>query len=115
MLKVARCEASGAELGAFSGQVEEGEVAPLAKADEEDALAVLRDDALRIDDFVIDRVAERLGQCAVNDVEGFPAVVPFEILDVLQDERGGAMKVEDVGGGEEKVALLHIIEAVLAA
>ena len=55
----------------------------LPKADEEDALAVLRDDALRVDEFVLDRVAERLGERAVDDVEGLAAVVAFEVLDVL--------------------------------
>ena len=58
---------------------------------------MLRDDALRVDDFVIDRVAERLGERAVDDVEGLPAVVAFEVLDVLQDERDGAVEIEDAG------------------
>ena len=52
---------------------------------------------------------------AVDDVEGLAAVVALEVLDVLQNERGGAVEVEDVGDGEEKVALLHVLEAVLAA
>ncbi len=76
---------------------------------------MLRDDVLRVDDFVIDRVAERLGEGAVDDFKGLAAVVAFEVLDVLQDERGGAMEVEDVGDGEKEVALLYVVEAVLAA
>ncbi len=75
---------------------------------------MLRDDALRVDDFVIDRVAERLAERAVDDVEGLATVVAFEVLDVLEDEGGGAVEIEDVGDGEEKVALLHVVEAVLA-
>jgi len=43
------------------------------------------------------------------------AVVALEVFDVLQDERGGAVEVEDVGDGEEKVALLDVLEAMLAA
>jgi len=74
---------------------------------------VLRDDALRVDDFVIDGVAERFGEGAVDDLEGLAAVVALEVLDVLQDERGGAVEVEDVGDGEEKVALLDVLETCL--
>ena len=87
----------------------------LAEADEEDALAVLRHDALSINDFVIHDVAEMLGERAIDDVEGLSAVVAFEIFDVLLNERGGTVEVENVGDGEEKVALLFVLEAVLAA
>ncbi len=104
-----------AELGAVGGELRELEIPPLAEADDEDAFAVLGDDALRVDDLVIDGVAERFGEGAVDDLEGLAAVVALEVLDVLQDERGGAVEVEDVGDGEEKVALLHVLEAVLAA
>jgi len=76
---------------------------------------VLGDDALGVDDLVIDGVAERFGEGAVDDLEGLAAVVALEVLDVLEDERGGAVEVENIGDGEEEVALLHVLEAVLAA
>jgi len=38
-----------------------------------------------------------------------------EVLDVLDHEGGGVVEVEDVGEGEEEVALLHVVEAVEAA
>ena len=41
-----------------------------AKADEEDAFAVLRHDALRVNHAVVNVVAERVGQRVVNDLEG---------------------------------------------
>ena len=49
-----------AELWAVGGKLRELEIPPLAEADEEDALAVLGDDALRVDDLVIDGLAEVL-------------------------------------------------------
>jgi hypothetical protein len=106
---------NAAELGAVGGKFRKLEIPTLAEADDEDALAMLWDDALRVDDLVIDRVAEVFGERAINDVEGLAAIVTLEVLDVLQDEGGGAVEVEDVGDGEEEVALLHVLEAVLAA
>lgn len=104
-----------AELRALRRKFREGEVAPFAEADHENALAVLRDDRFRVDDLVINVVAERLFQGVADDLKGAALIVPFEILDVLEDECGGLLVFEDVRDFKEQVALLHIFEAVLAA
>jgi len=102
------------ELRALGGEFRELEVARLAEADEEDAFAVLRHHAARVDDAVINVVAQRLGQGVVNDFKGAALVVADAVLHVLQHERLRAVEVDDVGKGEEKVALFHVLEAVLA-
>ena len=50
----------------------------------------------------------------MDDVECLATVVVLEVFDVLEDERGGAVEVEDISDGEEKVVLLDLLEAVLA-
>ena len=103
------------ELRTFGGEFRELERAPRFESDEEDALTMLRHDALGIDDFPIHLVAERVGQGVVDDFEGAALVVPDEMLHVLQHEGGWLVVVEDVGDGEEEVALFHVLEAVLAS
>lgn len=103
------------ELRPFGGESRELERAPRFEPDEENALAVLRHDALRVDDLPVNLVAERIGQRVVNDLEGPAAVVTVEVLHVLQHEGRRLMVVENVGYGEEEIALFHVLESVLAA
>jgi hypothetical protein len=105
----------GFEFRPVLGEVRELEVAPGFEADEEDALAVLRHHAPRVNDPVIDGVAEFLGERAVDDLEGAALIVPLEVLHVLQHEGGRLVEADDGGEVEEQVALLHVVEAVLAA
>ena len=44
-----------------------------------------------------------------------PLIVPDEVLHVLQHKGGRLVIVENIGDGEEEVALLNVLEAVLAA
>ena len=103
------------ELRPFGGEFRELERAPRLEPDEEDARAALRHDALRFDYFPVNLVAKRIGQRVVNDLEGPSAVVAMEVFHVLQHEGGRLVVVEDVGDGEEEVALFHVRKAVLAA
>jgi len=52
---------------------------------------------------VIDGVAEGAGEGAMDDVEGAALVVAFEVLDVLEDEGGGAVEVEDVAREKKRL------------
>ncbi|HMJ90117.1 MAG TPA: hypothetical protein VK530_09890, partial [Candidatus Acidoferrum sp.] len=103
------------ELRPFGGELRELERAPRLEPNQEDALAVLRHDALRIDDLPIDLIAERIGEGVVDDFEGAALVVPDEVLHVLQNERGRFVIVENLGNREKEIALFHILEAVLAS
>ena len=58
-----------AELWAGCRKFRELEIPPLSETHEEDALAVLGHDALRVDDFRIDGVTEGLRKRVVDDVE----------------------------------------------
>jgi hypothetical protein len=102
------------ELRPLGWELWELKMPPLAEAYNEDALTMLGNDALCIDNPVIDGVAERFGKSAVNDFKCLAPIVPLEVLHVLEDERGGPMKVEDVGDREEEITLLDVLEAVLA-
>jgi len=44
-----------------------------------------------------------------------PLIVPGEVLHILQHEGGRLVVLENVPDGEEEVALLHVLEPVLAA
>ena len=76
---------------------------------------MLRHHALRVDDFLVNAVAEFFGERAVDDFERAPFVVPQEVFHVFQHERGRLVMVQDGGDVEEEVALLLVLEAVLAA
>ena len=69
--------------------------APRLEPDEEDALAALRHDAVRVDDLRIDLVAEMTFQRFHDDREGPPFVMPDEVLHVLQHERRRLVVVEE--------------------
>ena len=105
----------GAELWSVRHESRELEITPLTKANKKDALPVLWNHAAGVDDCVIDGVTKCFREHAVDDVECSAAIVAFQVLNVLQHECGGPVEVEDVGDGEEEVALLQVIEAVLAA
>lgn len=60
-------------------------------------------------------MTERVGECVVYDFEDAALVVPDEMLHILQHEGGRFVVLENVGDGEEEVALLFVLEAVLAA
>ena len=105
----------GFELWPFRRKFRELERAPFAKADEEDAFAVLRHNALRIYDAVVDVVFQVFGQRLVNDAERLTFVVPDEVLDVLQHKGVGPVVVNQFGQLEEEVALFLVLEAVFFA
>ena len=100
---------------AFGREFRELEVTPRFEPNQEDALAVLRHHFLRVDHLPIDLIPEGVGQRVVNDLEGAALVVPDEVLHVLQHEGARLVVVENVGDGEEEVALFLVREAVLAA
>lgn len=102
------------ELRPVGGEFRELERTPRLEPDEEDALAVLRHHALRVDDLPVNLVAKSIGQGVINDLKGAAPVVAVEVLQVLQHEGGRLVVVENVGDGEKEVALLHVLEAVLA-
>ena len=105
----------GFELRPFRRELREFKPAPFLEADEEDAFAVLRHDAPRIYDLIINCVADRLGQRVVNDLKRAALVVAAEVLHVLQHECRGPVVINDVGQREEEVALFLVLEAVLFA
>src|ERR1051325_1165411 len=106
---------NAAEFRTFSGKFRKFKIARGPEADDEDAFAVWRHHALRVDDFLVNAVAEFLGEGAVDDFERAPWVVPQQVLHVFQHERGRLVMVQDGGDVEEEVALLLVLEAVLAA
>jgi hypothetical protein len=105
----------GFEFWPFRRKFRELERAPFAKADEEDAFAMLRHDALRVYDAVVDVVFQVFGQRLVNDAEGAALVVAREVLDVLQHEDVRPVVVNQFGQLEEEVALFLVLEAVFLA
>ena len=84
------------------------------KSDKENALAVLRYNALGINDFNADVVAESFFQSAINCVKRSALVVIFEVFDIFQNEGGRLVVLQNVGNLEEEVALHLVIKTVLA-
>jgi hypothetical protein len=105
----------GFEFWPFRRKFRELERAPFAKADEGNALAMLRHDAPRIYDPVMDVVFQVFGQRLVNDAEGPALVVPHEVLDILQHKGVGPVVVNQFRQLEEEVALFLVLEAVFLA
>ena len=103
------------ELRPFGWEFGELEVAPRLEPDEENALAVLRHHAPGVNDLVINGVAKLLGERAVDDLKGAALVMPLEVLDVLQHKGGRLVEADDAGEVEEEVALLLVLETMLAA
>ena len=64
---------------------------------------MLRDEALCINDLVIDGVAERVGEGAEDDVERAALVVADEVFDVFEDEGGGAVEINDVSKEKKRL------------
>ena len=83
-----------------------------AEADDEDALAVLRDEVRAVYDAVVDVVAKVVGQGAADDVEGAAFVVRDEVLDVLQQKGARAFRFDDARHVEEQRALRFAGETV---
>ena len=102
------------ELRPFRRKFRELKCAAFLEADEENAFAVLRHDALRIDDLRINLVAQRSSACH-DDLKRAALVVAEEVFDVFQHEGGGPVVVDDFGEREKEVALFLVLEAVLAA
>ena len=76
---------------------------------------MLRHNAPRIYDLIINGVAERLGQRVVDDLKRAALVVAAEVLHVLQHERLRPVVINDVREGEEEVALFLVLDTVLFA
>jgi hypothetical protein len=109
------CFQNAVKLRAVIGKFRKHEVAPLTESDNENPFAMLWDDTTRVDNLVINRIAECAGKRPVNDVECAAMVVAFQVLHVLEDKRRGTVKVDNVSYREEEVALLQIIETVFTA
>ena len=92
----------------------EGDLIGLAEADDQDALAVLRNEVRAIDDARVDVVAEVVER-ALDHVEGAPLVVRHQVLDVLQQEGARLFGFDDAADVEEERALRFVGEAVRAA
>src|SRR5580692_1457287 len=67
----------------------------------------------RIDDFVINRIAQRLCQCVVNDVESMSLIMVSQIFDVLENKGRRTVVIENICNGKKEVALLLILKTVL--
>jgi len=102
------------ELRALDGELRELKSAHRFETDKENALAVLRYDALRINHLWINLVAQMLFQCLHDDTKCPTVVVAAKILHIFQHKRGWFVVVENVRDEEEKITLLQILEAVLA-
>ena len=104
----------GGETGSVDGELEIGkiEAGGLAKANEENALAVLGDEMSGIDDAGLDAVAEFLPEGVADDTEGIALIVADEVLDVLQKEGLGALCGDDAGYIEKESPLGGALEAV---
>lgn len=105
----------GGQLRPLFGEFWKFKIMRFPETDQKDAFAVLRHDALCINDLVINGVTQRFGQGVVNDFKCPALVVVSEIFDILQNERGGLMVFENVGNLEKEVALLLVVKAVLPA
>ena len=97
------------------GEFREIEIARLAKSYYENAFAVLRNHAPCVDDLGINLVTKLLGLGVADNFESPPFVVAFEVLYVFKNKRRWAMVVEYFCNLKEQIALLLILEAVLAA
>lgn len=102
---------------AFGGQRQgvEVEVDRFAKADDENALTVLRYEVGAVDDAIVDVVAEFVAQGAADDVEGAAFIVRDEVFDVFQQEGARALGLDDAGDVEKERALRFAGKAVGAA
>ena len=60
-------------------------------------------------------IAERVGQCVIDNLKGATLIVAAEVLHVLQHERLWLVVLDDFGQREEEVALFLVLEAVLFA
>ena len=87
----------------------------LAEADDEDALAVLRDKVRAVYDAAVDVVAEVVGQGAADDVEGAAFVVRDEVFDVFQQKGARAFCFDNARHVEEQRALCFAGETVRLA
>lgn len=100
-----------------------GEVKIAAKADQHDALAVLGQKVLAVDDLRIVRphlggvghIVAEIVEGLHDDAEGFAAVVAFEVFNVLQHEDGRAAGIDDAGNVKKECALGIAGETVGAA
>ena len=79
------------------------EASRLAKADDENALAVLRHEVGAVDDAGMDVVAEVFDQRAADDVEGAALVVRDEVLDVFQQEGARPLGLDDAAMSKNSV------------
>ncbi len=105
----------GFELRPFTGEFRELERAAIAEADEEDAFAVLRHEALRVYHAVVNMVFQVVGEGVPDDAEGAALVVALEVFDVFQHEGVGPVVVNQFGELEKEVALFLVREAVFPA
>ena len=105
----------GFEFRPFRRECREFKIARLPETNEKDALAVLGHDALRVNDPVINCVAENFRQGFVDDAEGVALVVALEVLHVLQHERIRLVILDDVRQREKQVALFKVFKSVFFA
>ncbi len=88
------------------------EWARLAKSDDKNALSMLRDEVLRVDHLIVNRVAELLFEHVTDHPKGVALVVTDEVLDVLEKERARPLRLKDAGHVEEQRSLRLAREAM---
>lgn len=105
----------GIKLWPFLRELWKFKCAPFLEADKKNTLAVLRHDALCVNDFVKNSVTERIGQRVMDDLKRAALVMAFEILHILQNKSRRFVNGNNFGDGKEKVALFFVIKAVCFA
>ena len=73
----------------------------LLKSNEEDALAMLWDETLSVDDTPKDLITQSISKRFVNDLKRPSFVMVFQVFDVLQNKGGRTVEVNDLSKGKE--------------
>ena len=84
----------------------------IAKAHDEDPLPVLGHEMRTVDHLAMNLITQFLTERSLNHIERAAFVVGLKVLDVLQQERLGALLINDAGHVKEQGALRFVLEAV---
>jgi hypothetical protein len=105
----------GCEFWAFTWKSRDLKGARRLETNKKNALAMLGHNTFCVNNGTDHDVTEVFSQCVVNDFEGAPPIVPSKVLYIFQHEGNRLVVFNNIGNGEEKIALLNIIEAMFAA
>lgn len=86
----------------------------LPKSYDENSLAVLWDQAFRINNFMVNPVAQCFGQSIENDFKRTTFVMALEIFYIFEDKRRWTVVVQNACQFKEQVSLFFIVEAMLS-